>query len=95
MAGPLRVSIRVKPGTSRTRVGGRWGDDPPRLVVAVAARAVEGQANSAVIDAVAAAIGVRRRAVRIIAGERNRSKTIEIVDPPAGVDALIEELLGG
>jgi len=35
----VRIDIRVRPGASRTAVGGAYGD---RLVVAVGARAVDG-----------------------------------------------------
>ena len=89
---PLRVPIRVKPGSSRTRVGGEWGDDPPRLVVAVQARAVDGQANRAVVEALAAELGVSRRLIHIVAGDKNRSKLVEIAEPDAGTRALIGEL---
>jgi len=88
----VRVPIRVKPGSSRTRVGGVWGDDPPRLVVAVQARAVDGKANQAVVAALAAAVGVGRRSIRIVAGDKNRSKLVEIDDVSTGIHALIGEL---
>lgn len=88
----LRIPIRVKPGSSRTRVGGEWGDDPPRLVVAVQARAVDGKANKAVVEALAAELGVARRLIRIVAGDKNRSKLVEIAEPDAGTRVLIEEL---
>ena len=63
----MRILVRVKPGASRTKVGG-WYDGPsgPALVVAVAARAVGGQATKAVLQAVADALGVRRSAVTLV-----------------------------
>ena len=46
----MRILLRVRPGASRTAVGGRYdGPSGPALVVAVAARAVEGQATKAVL----------------------------------------------
>ncbi len=87
-----RVPVRVKPGTSRIGVGGVWGDDPPRLVVAVSARAVDGKANRAVIDAMAGAFGIRRSKVRIVSGDTSRSKLIE-VDGPDDLPVRIEELM--
>ncbi|WP_308121609.1 DUF167 domain-containing protein [Actinotalea ferrariae] len=58
--GPVRVALRARPGASRTHVGGEWAG---RLVVAVTARAVDRAATQATLDAVAAAFGVRPRAV--------------------------------
>ncbi len=81
MASTLRVPIRVRPGASRTRVGGAHGD---RLVVAVSARAVDGAATEAALAAVAKAFGVRRRAVSLVHGHTSRDKVVEII---AGDDA--------
>ncbi len=44
----LLLEIRVRPNASHNKVGGTAGD-PPRLVVAVQAPAVDGKANAAVI----------------------------------------------
>ena len=86
MAGGLRIDILVVPRSSRTSVGPMIGD---RLRVAVTAPPVDGEANAAVIDAVAKAFGVRRAAVAIAHGERGRRKTL-IVDggDPAVLEAL-------
>ena len=81
----MRVAIRVKPGASRTRVGGMHGD---RLVVAVQARAVEGAATEAALAAVAEACGVRRRAVSLVTGATSRDKVVEVDVPEAEEPAL-------
>ncbi|GAA3804596.1 DUF167 domain-containing protein [Cellulomonas soli] len=75
-----RVAIRVKPGASRTRVGGAHGD---ALVVAVSARAVDGAATAAALEAVATALGVRPRHVRLVMGATSRDKVVEVdgLDP--------------
>ena len=92
---PARLAVRVRPGASRTRVGGRYGGGPgARLVVAVTARAVDGAANAAVLGAVAAALGVRPRQVTLVQGRTNRDKTLEIATPPADLEHRIELLLG-
>jgi uncharacterized protein YggU (UPF0235/DUF167 family) len=68
------IGIRVRPGARADAVGGGW--DGPRgraLLVAVRARAVDGQANAAVIEALAAAFGVHRSAVSITAGHPGRA----------------------
>jgi uncharacterized protein (TIGR00251 family) len=60
-------------------VGGCWdGPNGRALIVAVRARAVEGAANAAVVDALAAAFGVRRAEVELVSGARSRDKTVEV-----------------
>ena len=92
---PFRVAVRVRPGASRTRVGGRYGDaaDGP-LVVAVSARAVDGAATRAVLEAVAAALGVRPRQVSLVHGVTSRDKLLEILEPPDDVAARVARLRG-
>jgi uncharacterized protein len=87
----LRVVIRVRPGTSRTAVGGRFGADA--LIVAVTARAVDGAANRAVSTALAAAFGVRRADVELVAGATSRTKTMAIAGDAATLAARLAELL--
>ncbi|CAM5782402.1 DUF167 domain-containing protein [Cellulomonas persica] len=89
----MRIAIRVKPGASRTRVGGAHGD---ALVVAVSARAVDGAATEAALAAVADAFGVRRRHVDLVAGATSRDKVVEL-DDTALVDgpARLVELRAG
>lgn len=84
----VRFAVRVKPGAKREVVGGRFGE---ALVVAVTAPAVEGKANEALCKALAAAFGVRRRDVVIVAGERGRDKVVEVPDD----QERLAELLGG
>ncbi len=71
----MRLVVRVYPGASRTSAV--W--DGAVLHVRVTARAVEGAANRAMIKAVADALGVRRSAVSLVAGERSREKLVEVI----------------
>jgi uncharacterized protein YggU (UPF0235/DUF167 family) len=90
----LRVPIRVRPGAARPRVGGAY--DGPRgraLVVAVAARAVDGRATEAALRAVAEALEVPRRAVTLVSGATSRDKLVAIARPPARLPGLLAELL--
>jgi uncharacterized protein YggU (UPF0235/DUF167 family) len=73
----MQVSVRAHPGASRERA--EWDGDT--LHVWVTARAVEGQANRAVVRAVARALGVRPSAVTLVAGERGRDKRFEVGEP--------------
>jgi uncharacterized protein YggU (UPF0235/DUF167 family) len=84
----MRIAVRVRPGSARPGVG---GEHDGALVVRVSARAVDGQATAAALAAVAAAFGVRRRAVTLIAGASSRTKMVEV----AGADpAVLGRLLG-
>lgn len=79
-------------------MGGRYGesgDEQPVLVVAVAQRAVEGAATAAVLSAVAKAFGVRPRDVRLVTGERSRTKVLDIDPAPADAVARLVDLLDG
>ena len=80
-------------------MGGRYGDTSsgdgdPVLVVRVTERAVEGAATTAVIAAVAQALGARRGAVRLVTGERSRTKVLEIDPEPPGAQERLAALLG-
>jgi uncharacterized protein YggU (UPF0235/DUF167 family) len=91
----MRIALRVKPGSSRTAVGGRYdGPSGPALVVAVTARAVDGQATKAVLTAVAAEFGVRRSAVRLVRGATSRDKLVEVEGEENDIRERLERLLG-
>lgn len=89
----LRVTIRVRPGASRTAVGGLYGAGA--LVVAVTARAVDGAANRAVIEALALAFSVRPREVRILTGAAARSKVVVVEGDHEVLAGRLAVLLGG
>ncbi len=86
----MRVEIRVKPGSSRVRVGGRHG---AAVVVAVSAPAVDGRATAAALAALAEAFGVRPRAVALVSGERSRTKVVQIDGDDLALTARLRELL--
>lgn len=90
------MPVRVRPGASRTRVGGRYeGPYGPALVVAVSAVPVEGKATKAVLVAVAKALGVRRSAVTVRVGETSRDKLLRISDPPSDLARRVAVLRDG
>ncbi len=86
----VRITVRVRPGASRTSVGGRYGADA--LVVAVNARPVDGQANRALIIALAKAFDVRRSAVTLVSGLSSRDKTVFIAGPSTALSKRLEAL---
>ena len=89
----MLLEIRVRPNSSRNKVGGTVGD-PPRLVVAVQAPAVDGKANQAVIKELAAAFSLRARDFTIVFGELGRDKRIIVEGDEATLQAKYEELKG-
>ena len=74
----MRLQIHCQPGAKRSEVSGVHGDC---LRVRVAAPAVEGKANVALIAHLAEAFGVPKRAVTIVRGETARRKTVRIAEP--------------
>ena len=73
------VDIRVIPRAGRSGLAGVRGD---RLLVRLNAPPVDGAANLELIDVLAAALGVPKRALTIVAGERSRQKRVRV----SGVD---------
>lgn len=69
------LSVRVVPGAARSALAG-LGDGALR--VRVAAPAVEGRANAALVAFLAGRLGLRPRALRLAAGERGRQKLVVI-----------------
>lgn len=85
-AGGVRFTVRVQPRASRSEVVGAHGG---ALKVRLQAPPVDGAANAALVELLAESLGVPRRAVRIVAGESSRSKTVDV----DGVEqALVERL---
>ncbi|WP_373873827.1 DUF167 domain-containing protein [Virgisporangium ochraceum] len=77
------MPIRVKPGSSRARVGGRYeGPHGAALVVAVHAPPVDGRATDAAIAALADALGLRRADLSLRSGAASRDKIIAVTDAP-------------
>jgi len=94
--GGLSVPVRVRPGASRTAVGGRYdGPFGPALVIAVAAPAVDGRATEAARRALAAALGLRPASVLLRAGAASRDKLFTVDGAPEDVAARVDRLRDG
>ena len=78
----VRIALWVRPGSARPGVGGEHNG---ALVVRVSAPAVGGQATEAALAAVAAAFGVRRRAVTLVAGAVLMSPEVAVASGGEGV----------
>ncbi|CAN2243291.1 COG1872 Uncharacterized conserved protein [actinobacterium SCGC AAA044-D11] len=91
MTPAFTFAIRVRANSSNNKVGGTAGD-PPRLVVAVQAPAVDGKANSAILKELAKAFGLRSRDFTIISGELSRDKRIQVTGDSEVISKRYEEL---
>ncbi len=76
MSAVRRIDIRVTPRAKRPGI--ETGADG-LLHVKVAQAPSDGQANAAVIEALAKHFGVAKRSVRIVQGETARRKRVEIL----------------
>jgi uncharacterized protein (TIGR00251 family) len=87
------LAVKVVPGGSRDAVVGMTGD---RLRVKVAAPPEGGRANRAVLDLLAARLGVPRADLRIVRGETSARKTIAVrgLSTEAAVATLLRDAPG-
>jgi uncharacterized protein (TIGR00251 family) len=73
---PAQLKVRVIPNAKKDGFAGyREGE----LVLRLNSPAIEGKANKAAVEFVAAFLGVSRTAVLLVRGERSRHKIFEIV----------------
>ncbi|WP_117208288.1 DUF167 domain-containing protein [Allorhizocola rhizosphaerae] len=88
------IAVRVKPGASRTRVGGRHdGPHGSAVVLAVQERAVDGRATEAARRALAEALGVSKADVSLRSGAAARDKLFTVHHPPSDVDERVGRLM--
>ena len=71
----VEIAIRVVPRARRTEIAGQRGD---ALLVKLAAPPVEGAANAALVEWLAACLDVPARAIHIVSGQRSRHKRVAI-----------------
>jgi len=83
--GRLVLELHVQPGAARSEVAGLHGG---RLKLRLAARAVEGAANAALIEFLAERLGAAKRDVVIVAGAASRAKRVSVTGARRGPEAL-------
>jgi uncharacterized protein (TIGR00251 family) len=74
-AGGVLIDVRV---ITRAATSGVAGIRDGALLVRLNAPPVEGAANSELIEVLATALGVPKRAVTIVSGERSRQKRVRV-----------------
>jgi uncharacterized protein (TIGR00251 family) len=67
--------VHVQPGARRSEVAGLHGD---RLKIRIAAPALDGRANDALVAFIAAALGISNARVAVVKGERSREKLLAV-----------------
>jgi uncharacterized protein (TIGR00251 family) len=73
--GGVVFAVRVQPRASKDEIAGEMAG---ALKVRLQAPAVEGRANEALIEFLAQLLKTPKSAVRILSGERSRTKRVEI-----------------
>jgi hypothetical protein len=76
----IKIAIDAKPGAKQSSVV-RIEDGA--VTVQIAARAVEGAANSELVDFIAEVIGVRRQQLSLASGNHSRQKVLILAAPTA------------
>lgn len=87
----LRLAVRVTPKAARIAFGGlvAMPDGRTALAVRIAALPAEGEANLALVAALAKTLGISKSAVTIASGAASRHKLVGLSGDPA---ALTERL---
>ena len=73
------LTLHVQPGAKKTEIMGIHGD---ALKIRLSAPPVDGKANAALIEFVAARLGLAKSAIRLISGQTSRRKILEIATAP-------------
>ncbi len=70
-----RIAVKAVPNASRDEIAGWLGD---ALKVKLRAPALEGRANEALCEFLATRLGLPRRHVILLRGEKSRQKVVEL-----------------
>jgi uncharacterized protein (TIGR00251 family) len=94
-AGGIGISVRVTPRGGRDDIEGIETLADGRRVVKVRVRAVAegGEANRAVAELFAKALGIPKSKVRLVAGASSRVKQIAVEGDPAGIAEAMRRLI--
>jgi uncharacterized protein (TIGR00251 family) len=85
--GRVTIDVHVIPRARKSEIAGTRGE---ALLVRLNAPPIDGAANAALIELLATALGLSKREVSIVSGERSRTKRVRIMGRTA---ADVERLL--
>ncbi|MFS2108504.1 DUF167 family protein [Sphingomonas sp. Sphisp140] len=88
----IEIAVRVTPRASRDAFA---AGTEAHFAARLAAPPVEGAANAALVPLVAAAFGVPKRAVSLIAGDTARLKRLRVTGDPTALEERAQRLYGG
>jgi uncharacterized protein len=76
----IRLAVRLTPRSRRDEIGGLvdTGDGRHALTVRIAAPPVDGAANTALINYLAAVLGLPRSGISLVSGEKSRLKMVRL-----------------
>jgi uncharacterized protein (TIGR00251 family) len=80
------LELHVQPGARRTEISGLHGE---RLKIRLAARAVEGAANEALVRFLADLFQVRNQDVKIESGAASRQKRVSVLGARRAPESLL------
>lgn len=82
------LNLHIQPGAKKTEVAGPHGD---ALKIRLAAPPVDGKANAALVEFIAAQVGCGRAAVALVSGQASRAKRVRVAGmTPDEVAARLE-----
>ena len=87
----MKIEVRVVPGAKKREIR-REG---PLLKVRLTSRPVEGRANEELVLVLAEALGLKKREVTIVTGQKDRRKIISIPLTDEQLRAVLKETPAG
>jgi uncharacterized protein (TIGR00251 family) len=84
--GAIVLTVHLQPGAKRSEVAGVHGD---ALKIRLAAPAVDGRANAALLEFVAQRLGLARSAVELKSGRTSRRKSLRVIGAPSDAERCL------
>ena len=74
----LKITMRLiaRPNSKKEKIS---ADDKGNLLIAIKDRAVENQANSAILKAISKKLGVSKSSINLVRGGKSKNKQIQII----------------
>ncbi len=91
----VTLAVRAQPGARRTAISGIYGQATQAQVkIAVQAPPLEGRANQALIEFLAATFGLPKSAVALVSGELSRNKVFLLrgITPARATAVLAQQI---